>query len=477
MAPEGSSQPEASRCSCGRTLDPDHQFCPSCGRSTASGAGDPLPTGDGPLLLLDRSRGPSTTETTVRTGPGLVPRLVGVGLAVVGAILMWSLFRQPTSEVPPEPAEEAVADTGPDTQDESGDDNGNDNDNEDEDEDEDGDTEGEPTTTTTATGSTSSDPSSSAAGAETSREPSIPIVGEETGLVLAISRDGQPGLQLLDLDSGEVIDLGRRRSRPVGVMANWLIVVNDSDGSTIGIDLDDVEAEPVRIDGGFEGHMEVIEVAEDRLWTIGETPDGAVLRAIDLDGQTIEEIDFPLASPFGFGPWSLVRPSELRYDPGGGLYRRVGSGEEAAYELVAEGQVLAAGERIAVIRQCDEELECQLRWYDIRSSGGIGFPSPPPAEGEGFYQLVGGDRWLVHLDWRSGRGQLIEVATAKVARELEIVNFFGVGLGGVSVTTDGRWLAEVDDGQLMIVDLDSGQAWPTGIGGFETAALFIEGRR
>lgn len=470
MAAEGSSPAETDRCPCGRPVDSGHQFCPSCGRSTTTdGSGDPEAGDGGPLLLLDRSSRTSALETTVRTGPGLVPRFVGIGLALVGVVLMWGLFRQPSAEVPPEPRdEEAVADTEPDPDEDDKDEDDAESQVEEED---------EGSTTTVERGPTSSDPSSSPADGNESDQPSVPIVGEETGLMLAISRQGQPGLQLLDFDSGEVIDLGRQRSRPVGVLGQWLIVVNESDGSTIGIDIDSPEAEPIEIGGGFQEYLEVVEVAEDRLWTIVEGDDGMILRAMDIDGETIEEVDFPLLSPFGYGPWSLVRPSELYYDPAGGLYRRTGSGAESSYELVADGQVLAAGERIAVMRQCDDEFECQLRWYDIRTSGVIGFPSPPPAGGEGFYQLVGGDRWLVHVDWRSGEGRLIEVATARVARELQSVNFFGLGPSGVPVTSDGRWFAEVVDGELVVVDLESGDVWPTGIGGFETAALFIEGQR
>ncbi len=113
MAKEGSTTGAADRCSCGRAIDADHQYCPSCGSPTAEP--DSLarldPAG-GSLLLSGRDAGSAATQSTVRTGPGLLPRLVGIGLAIVGVILMWALFRQPTSEVAPEPAqEEAVADT------------------------------------------------------------------------------------------------------------------------------------------------------------------------------------------------------------------------------------------------------------------------------------------------------------------------------------------------------------------------------
>ncbi|MEL6984998.1 MAG: hypothetical protein AAFO29_21385, partial [Actinomycetota bacterium] len=135
---------------------------------------------------------------------------------------------------------------------------------------------------------------------------------------------------------------------------------------------------------------------------------------------------------------------------------------------------LAAGERVAVMRQCDENRECDLRWYDIRSSGVIGFPAPPPADGQGFYQLVGGDRWLVYLDWRTNTGELVEVATSRSVRVLNVDNIFGTGPAIVNVSEDGRWLVDVVDGMLVVVDLDSGNEWPTGQRAANTQTLFVD---
>lgn len=468
MAPDDASAATAQTCSCGRTIEPDHQFCPACGRPRSdAAASDDGGGADGSLLLLGRAGGPAGTETTVRTGPGLVPRAVGLGLVLVGVVLIWSLFRQPSGEVAPELGrdEEAAADTEPD-----GADTGTDDGAERPDDTDDTDEEDAPATTRSSNGSTSSDPSGDGSGLAPNDEPVPPLLGEEVGLMLAVARDGRSVLEVLDLDSGQETELLGVRGRPIGAIDDWLLVIDDNNGSIIRLDLDDLEAEPIEIGGSADEFLEVIEVTEDRIWTFAETDDGPVLRALDVDGEVVEEQDFPLYSVFGFGPWSLVRPSELLYDPAGGLYRRSDDG----YELVAEGQVLAAGERIAVVRQCDDGLDCDLRWYDIRSSGVIGFPAPPPADGQGFYQLLGGDRWLAHIDWRNGEGVLIEVATARVARELTLDSFFGFGPSTLAVSSDGRWMTEVVDGMLVVIDLDSGDLWPTGFRGAGAQVMFVE---
>lgn len=474
MAKDGSSSDSAARCRCGQALEPDHRYCPACGTpasGAAPGHGDPA---DGPLLLLGGSTGPSAAETTVRTGgPVFVARLIGFGLAAVAVVLVWSLFRQPSSEVAPVPSnDEAVADTEPDR----GDDPADPDDTEDPDDPRTGDGEVGDGSSTTSTrprdrGSTSSDPSGAGSATE---GPTPPLLGEETGLRLALGRPGTSTLQLLDLDSGEMEEIEGVGGYPVGHLDSTVVLYSENLGRTTLLDLDDPEAEAIQIGGPDGRYIEVVEVTEDRIWVVGFDNgggDGTTLEGLDVDGVVVEELEFPVFNRFGFGPGALARASELHYDPAGGLYRRTDDG----FELVAEGQVLAAGERLAVIRQCDEALACQLRWYDLRSSGVIGFPAPPPADGEGFYQLLGGDRWLAYFDWQHDRAQLIEVATAKIARDLDMDNFFQFGPSGTAMTSDGRWLLDAVDRMLVVVDLDSGTEWPVGLRGAGLRGIFIEG--
>lgn len=474
MAPDGSSPATAQACSCGRTIEPDHLFCPGCGRSRSDVVvGGDAGTADGSLLLMGREDGPAANETTVRTGPGLVPRVVGIGLALVGVVLMWALFRQPSGEVAPEPDqdEEAVADTEPDGDSES-DDGATDETNA-EDDDEDGDGEAEQAreeATTTTQGPTSSDPSGGDGRPAATDEPVPPLLGEETGLQLVVGRESGGSLEIIDLDSGVSTDIEGVRGTPIGQVDSSLVLLNPSTGSTLRLDLDDPTAEAVTLGGSSQRFFEVVEISDGAIWVATEDEGETVLQAIDLTGEVIDQVDFPLLNPFGFGPWSLSRPSELFYDPAGGLYRR--SGDD--FELVAEGQVLAAGERVAVMRQCDDERDCALRWYDIRSSGVIGFPAPPPADGQGLYQLVGGDRWLVYIDWRTNEGELIEVATSRSVRDLDISNIFGFEPTVVTVSDDGRWLVDTVDGMLVVVDLDNGNEWPTGRRSASARTLFVE---
>ncbi len=145
-------------------------------------------------------------------------------------MLIWSLFRQPSSEVAPEPAsEEASADTAPSDSDDEADD-----DEVDEEEAEEA-TEEATTTSRPSRGSTSSDPSSVVDG------PTPPLLGEETGLTLAIGRRGRSELELLDLDTGERLEIEGARGSPVGAMGTTVVLTSDNDGSTHLLDLADPE--------------------------------------------------------------------------------------------------------------------------------------------------------------------------------------------------------------------------------------------
>ena len=422
-------------------------------------------------------------ESTVRTGRrGLTARLVGLGLGALAIGLGWGLFRQPSSEVavdpPGEAASPAEADPGQDPgsmdQDASdgtgaGEDPGEIDDAGDEGDDA---VAARPTTTADgARGSTSSDPAGSGSGAGSSAgraAPSSPLLGEETGLLLVMTREGRTGLEILDLDTGELTELDRTQGDPIGAMGSKLVLISRSTGLARLLDLADPEADSIRLDAVSGGNAEVVEVTDDRIWTLVDDGEGTKLAGLDATGAVVEELDFPVIGPFNYGRWSVLRPSTLVYDPAGGLYRRAGDG----FERVAEGQVLAAGERLAVIRQCDREFECRLQWYELRTSGQVGFPAPPPSDGDGFYTLLGGDRWLFHFDWRRGQGQLIEVATARPARTMDPQSFSGYG-APISMSDDGRWLVDVVGGRTVIVDLDSGAEWDTGLRGTGRRVLFV----
>jgi hypothetical protein len=465
MAAQGPPARRGTRCGCGRPVEVDHRYCPACGSLVGHldpDDGEAGPGGTVPLLL-DPVAGPVTETGDVRAErSGLGRRLLVLAGAAVVGLLVWGLFRQPSGEVAPDPSDEEGAAEGDDADERTGGaaDDG----------------EGERTTTTGRTIRTTASPrrstTTAAATPLTSPDGSPGVLlGEETGLSLVIGSVGVGELLVVDLDTGEVTSLGRIRGAPIGQVGTKLVLSGDNGRPSL-FDLDDPEAEPIRlVPPGSWG--EVVRVTDDLVWMFRERDGGTALVASDAAGREVDEVE-------GAGDWldlsrffgSIGRPPDLISHPTGGLYRRQGGG----YRRVASGRVLAVGDRLAVVEDCDEAMSCRGLWYDTETSELVGFPSPPPASTSGLFQLLGGDRWLLHADWRSGTTDLIEVATGRTVRELAPGAVLGPIGPLVTLSGDGRWLLTREDGGPIVVDLDSGTGWPIEVDrpSGDTIGLFIE---
>lgn len=453
----GSSAAPPGRCRCGRAAEPDHRFCPDCGAaigapSWPTGTDRPADAHGSPLLLDPLDGSATVAESQVRTGRGGRPLgLIGLALAVGVAALAWGLFRQD----PGETASDAVApaSAGSDESGATGSTGEDDADADDDADDADGD----------ATDPTTTGPTPTTGGEPIVVADAGPLLGEPTGLTLAIGRADRLGVELLDLDSGERREIGRVRGRPVGLIDSTLVVQTDS-GSPRLLDLDDPEATAEIISPRDNpGWTDVVSVEDDRVWLVEDGSAGVAYRAYGADGELVDEFDPGDIGVTNYLPFGVTQPSTgLVYHPGGGLYRRDGDG----FERVVEGQVMAVGERVAIIQRCDDRLQCTVLWYDVGTAGVIGFPAPPPSAvgGDGLYQIVGGDRWLIYLEWRSGAGRLIEVATGRVARELDPNSgYLGPFRSSWAISEDGRWLLDHVDDRTVVVDLDDGTVWDLGL--------------
>lgn len=484
MASTGSDDHGGDRCRCGRAAEADHRFCPHCGAplgddaTPSSGVPPPVPRPDPAVLgpstghefgvtrgvggspeLLDPFAPSGSIDETVRVErSGLGARLGALAAIAVVVLGAWALVRPSESEVAPEP-DDAAAAAAADGSAEDTDADGDDGEAEDRDPEEEDDapaTTRQPTTSVPGARGTEA-----GTGDETDESPG-PVVGEETGLALAFGRFDQTKIQILDLDTGEVRELERARGEPLAAIGTALIYRTNA-GIPRLIELADPEASIVspRVGGG--GWSELLEVDEDRFWLIEDGPQGLSYRAYDRTGEVVDEFDVSeLGTGFGyFGP--MVPSASLLQHPGGGLYRR--SGDE--FELIAAGRALAVGDRIGLIERCDQRLSCEIGWVALDSGRAVGLPTPTiGVDASSAHRVVGGDRWLVSFDWRSGRGELIEVATGELVRELNPAMSsgpFGANLGGIS--EDGRWMLSQDGGDMIIVDLDDGTEWPTGLRG------------
>lgn len=442
------------RCVCGRSVEDGHRYCPACGTLVGHLGADGSPgTGRSSTTLLDPD--PETVggeAASVRvTGSvhversGLALRLLGVGLAGVVVMLAWSLFRPSAEEAadPDAASEEVSREVG-----HEGDDSGDSGDSE---------VEARAASTRRRTTTTRLEPATT--GVVTAPDGSVgPLLGQESGLTLIVGAAG--GLTVVDLDTGELQRFDGFRGHPRGMLGT-VVVLGDNDGSGgPGLfDLARPEAGPIRlVEGPSWGEVAWIE--DDRVWIYLESHTGSghtlELAAFDRTGTKVEVRDVDEAS-YGWGPFGSTHAFTLVNDMAGGLYRL----EDDRYRRVSTGHALAIGERLALVRECDEVRRCLNHWYDTETFEVLDLPVPEGRSNQSQLQILGGDRWLLDWNWGSNSLRLIEVATG-AERQLGVDARASIGPFGpqVALSPDGRWLLEPGTETWYVVDLDRDTTWP-----------------
>lgn len=276
-----------------------------------------------------------------------------------------------------------------------------------------------------------------------------PVVGEQTGLALVISNPAVRSLRLLDLDTGTEYELASG-GHPLGILDGHLLV--KSEGVLSALPLDSQEGSLVRLTSSAMEWIDVVGVADGAVWVrpyVEWTGDETTIEGYDSAGNLVDERTLEDASLYlGPSAWG-----ELSQDIGGGVYRIEGD----SYRRLSQGWILAVGDELALVRECDERRQCGLNWYRIQTwESAEQLPSPELVGVGSSLTLHGNDRWLVEHSWSTNRFTVVEIATGRVVRE-----FWQTLLDLGSETynpfsPDGRWLVEDSASGIVIVDLDTG---------------------
>jgi hypothetical protein len=249
--------------------------------------------------------------------------------------------------------------------------------------------------------------------------PPVPILpGSGTRVVVT----GAGGVELLDLDTGEAIELVVPRSvYGIVAVAGGVVLLDDGDARYLPLPRGGSPGEVVLLGPGDQAFP----VGDGRaVWLTGvrsDGGDGASATLVDLDGNTI-------AGPVDLGGWVAgAHPRGLIVQAAGRVYV---VDDRGAVIPVTTGEVLGVSEGWMLVRSCDDGLECGPELW----GPDLGAPRRLPA--------------------------------TRVA--------FGFG-GALSVDPAGERAAFLLDGprgqSVGIVDLDTGVAeavevGPTGVAGF-----------
>lgn len=260
-----------------------------------------------------------------------------------------------------------------------------------------------------------------------------------TGLSLVLS--GGRAWRVLDLETGSSYDV-EQRGDLVDATAGYLLAYDNED--LTAVPLGDLTAEPVRIPGP---RTQLVEgEAENQVWIRQE---GALLGSGTFNLFDIASEEFIGDRDVPGGVWTIGFPIgrslEFVSPPTGGVYRHDGE----RYRLTAPGALVAQNDGLALIDQCDEQLDCAFEWRDTSTWEIV--DRPVPERGFDVATLIQGSRWLLLTSWQDWSLQLFDSLSGEIH---ELDSGPDSASNGPSFSPDGRWMAQVSS-TLRITDLET----------------------
>ncbi|MGH1503874.1 MAG: hypothetical protein ACRBI6_09995, partial [Acidimicrobiales bacterium] len=263
-----------------------------------------------------------------------------------------------------------------------------------------------------------------------------PMLGEETGLGLAMLTSR--GVTVVDLDTGRQFQIDQQMHEVFGVFDRWLVGVYQD--RTLALDL--VSRELVDLNETAE--LQWTQPSHDpappgQLWLSEWFSESLVL--VDLaTGSVAERIDLPTG-------WVFTSRGAVGSPQAGGVYDLT-SGEPQ--RILDGGLVAAVGDRL-LVQTCDDALDCSERWYD-RSGRPLPDLVAPPAAGSPWMNPTSSDRWIVMEGPGSDGSYSQRMFDIETGRAVELGDGY---LSPFGVSADGRWLISALGFGITVTDLDA----------------------
>lgn len=269
-----------------------------------------------------------------------------------------------------------------------------------------------------------------------------PLLGEPVGLSLLVG--GEQRLRRVDLDTG-VVTTYERPGVPLFATGGF-VLIQGSGGLVRAAPLADPDAETPSLWSQFSPALPRPGPNPGEVWLPDASGETLVWRLVDAGSRdALSEIDT------GTGAW-WDQP-ELILDPVvvGSTTGEVFERSNESFERVADGELIAVGRTLVLVRRCENPGSCSLHWLDRASWRETADPVPDIAAGQVLTATISDD------------GRLLVYATANesylfdVSRGQEVAQV-AYWPGSLSVSPDGRWAALVHTaGRIALYDVERGE--------------------